>query len=400
MFGICLPNYYICHRNEKKIKQVNINLTIFKEMNKKLFFLAIAALGLAACSNDDVVEINQSLDDTNSISFRPLTNGLTRATEKTAFVASDVINVWATKGGSAYFNNVTFTFAAEGYSGFSSNPPYYWPTTVDASTNKMVFYSTYEGTQTSAGNISSFSPAAAAASQKDLLCSKLECESKPAAGEAVLAFKHALSEIIVQAKNSNENLKITVSKVKVGYIAKTGALNFTTGSPVWTNTNPTNTATDIYSQVLTSDLELTADAAALTGTSAWMILPQNLALSQAAEGAMVYTKAYKTATQGTASSDANLNCAYIALELLFQDATTDATVVAKQWCYWPITTTWAAGHKYTYLIDAAQGGYQPTNVDVTEATTLDEVLGGLEIRFKNTSSIEAWVTESTINVAM
>ena len=47
-------------------------------MNKKLFFLAIAALGLAACSNDDVVEINQSLDDSNTISFRPLVNNVTR----------------------------------------------------------------------------------------------------------------------------------------------------------------------------------------------------------------------------------------------------------------------------------------------------------------------------------
>ena len=371
-------------------------------MKKNLLILAAAALTFAACSSDETTAINQLAQEANMIGFRPLNNGMTRATEKsTAFAADDVINVWATKGGSSYFNNATFTYAASGYSVFSSNPPYYWPSTIDDSSNKMIFYATYEGTQTTAGNISSFTPANAAASQKDLLCSKLECTSKPTAGEATLAFKHALSEIIVKVKNGNANLKITVSSVKVGYVAHTGALNFTTGSPVWTNTNPTGpaVAADVYSQDLSSDLLLTSSAQNLTGVEPLMILPQNLALGQEAP-AMVYSHAYKTATKGTAASDANLNCAYIALELVFLDATTDASVVAKQWCYWPITTNWQAGKKYTYIIDAAQGGYQPTNVDVAESPDLDKVLEGLEIRFNTSTTIEAWVAEDDINVAM
>lgn len=372
-------------------------------MKKRITFFAFAA-ALAfcySCSNDETVAVNTTPQD-NEISFRPLNNGLTRASEKSGFATNDQINVWCTKGSespTSYFDNATFTYNGGSYAGFASATPYYWPTAVDASTNKMIFYATYAGSQTSAGNISAFTPNATAASQVDLLCAKLECTSKPATGEAQLAFKHALSEIIVQAKNSNSNLKITVSKVKVGYIAKTGALAFTTGSPIWTNTNPTNTATDIYSQDLSSDLVLNSSVQSLTGTEAWMILPQNLALSQTAP-AMVYTKAYKTNTKGTAASDANLNCAYIALELLFQDATTDASVVAKQWCYWPITTSWTAGHKYTYVIDAAQGGYQPTNVDEEASTDLDAVLNGLEIKFNTSTTIEAWVTESDINVGM
>jgi hypothetical protein len=277
----------------------------------------------------------------------------------------------------------------------------------------MTFYATYEGTQTAAGEISAFTPANAAASQKDLLCAKLECTSKPSLGEATLAFKHALSEIIVTAKNSNTHLKIYVDGVKVGYVAHTGALNFTSGDPVWTNTNPTGpaVAADVYSQTWTTPLQLgSASTTDLTNvpdqnsddnpeTEPWMILPQNLALSQVAP-AIIYTKAYKTGTKGTGASDANLNCAYIALQLTFNDASTDAVVVAKQWCYWPITTNWLAGKKYTYIIDAAQGGYQPTNVDVAESTDLDKVLEGLEIRFNTSTSIETWVTETSIDVAM
>lgn len=372
-----------------------------KMKKNNLLILAVAALGFAACTNDETTAVNEKLAESNAISFRPNVGGHMRAVEKTAFAADNTINVWCTKGGAAYFNNATFTYAASGYAGFSSNPPYYWPSTIDASGNKMIFYATYAANQTAAGQISTFAPANAAASQVDLLCSKLECTSKPTTGEATLAFKHALSEIIVQAKNSNSNLKITVSKVKVGYVAHTGALNFTTGSPVWTNTNPTGPAVadDVYSQDLTSDLVLTSSAATLTGTAPWMILPQNLDLSQGAP-AMVYTKAYQNTTVGSASSAADLNCAYIALELEFLDATTNASVVAKQWCYWPITTHWLAGKKYTYIIDAAQGGYQPANVGPDTTTGLDKVLEGLEIRFNTATSIEAWVAETDINVAM
>ena len=386
-------------------------------MKKKLLILAVAGFALASCSSDETT-VSLANSGANEISFRPLNNGMTRAAEKSAFAANDVINVWCTKGASSYFNNATFTYAAVGYSGFSSNPPYYWPSTIDASDNKVTFYATYAGTQTAAGAISSFTPADEAASQVDLLCSKLECTAKPASGEATLAFKHALSEIIVKAKNSNSNLKIYVDGVKVGYVAHTGALNFTTGSPVWTNTNPTGpaVAADVYSQtwasanLLSSSLtDLTnipdgADEGDAPDTEPWMILPQNLAFSQSGSGVMEYTKAYKEKLKGSASSAANLDCAYIALQLTFQDASTNADVVAKQWCYWPISTTWLAGKKYTYIIDAAQGGYQPTNIDDDAGTdaskNLDRVLEGLEIRFNTSTSIETWVSESDIDVSM
>ena len=48
-------------------------------MKKFLFFAAIAAISLASCSNDETIA-SQATSESNTISFRPLNNGMTRAT--------------------------------------------------------------------------------------------------------------------------------------------------------------------------------------------------------------------------------------------------------------------------------------------------------------------------------
>ena len=104
-------------------------------MNKKLFFLAIAALGLAACSNDDVVEINQSLEDANTISFRPVVTNVTRATDITAsslqtsgftVFATETGKPYSGEGSGPYFPETSFTYSAGTY---TSATKYYWPST-------------------------------------------------------------------------------------------------------------------------------------------------------------------------------------------------------------------------------------------------------------------------------
>ncbi len=359
-------------------------------MKKYLLFFAAAAIGLASCSNDETVEVIKS----DAISFRPLMNGMTRATVKSAFASNDEINVYCTKGDvspTSYFNNATFTYAAAGYSGFSSNPAYYWPSTIDGTTNLLTFYATFNGAQTTAGNISTFTPNAAAESQVDLLCAKLAVSSKPDAGEiTTLNFKHALTQVEVKALNSNNTLKINISGVKLGYVAKAGTLNFTSGSPAWTFTNPEN-ASDTYSYSQTWSAATLTSTAVVQGAT-WMIVPQNLTTGQSLPN-KVYTKQYASATQTAANGTANLDCAYIALQLQFLNLANNAEIVATQWCYWPININLEAGKKYTFVIDAAGGGYQPGNIQNDASTALDEVLAGLAIKFSTATSITAWVTD-------
>lgn len=378
-------------------------------MKKNLFILAAALAVCYSCSNDETVEVNQG----EAISFRPLTNGVTRAVEKTSFAANDVINVWADYGSNAYFTNVNFTKDGEG--GFKSavNQTYYWPAGISSS-NKVTFYATYGATQSAKGQIAS----ATYDGEEDVLFAKTEVSTKPDGGVSTMNFRHALSEIDVKAKNTNSGLEVTITGVRVGYVAKTASFScsaitddniasaLTSSEPsvldqsCWTLTNPSSPSTDVYerSSGISKTLTGVVSAAQVIGDfKPWMLIPQNLSYGQSAPS-MVYSKAYKTNTpNGTGASEANLNCAYIALKMTIKNNDTGKTpIVAEQWCYWPITESWLPGKKYTYIVDVAGGGYQPTNVDSEESTDLDEVLRGLAIQF-NACSIDVWVTDLNNN---
>jgi hypothetical protein len=374
-------------------------------MNKKLFFLAIAALGLAACSNDDVVEINQSLEDANTISFRPLNNGMTRATEKTAFATNDQISVRANKGTADYFNAL-FTYNGTTFSPSVTSSHYYWPSDIaDEDGKRVTFYATYGVEQTGDGafSLSSF------AGETDILFAKTVYAAKPSGGTATMNFRHALSEIVVQAKNTNAGLQAVITGVKVGYVAKSASfscdlvtdtkITSATGTSipnldqsVWTRTKPTSANGFEYEKSSLSATTLTGvqSATAITGFTPWMLIPQNLSTGQS-EGNPQYTKAYVNAS--TTAENPNLNCAYIALKMAIKNNdASKSSVIAEQWCYWPIFESWEPGKKYTYIIDVAGGGYQPRNQGPDETTTLDPVLAGSEITF-NACSIDVWVTD-------
>lgn len=363
-------------------------------MKKFIYLLAIAGVAATvACSKTQLI---QPPPEAEVISFRPLMNGMTKATPKTGFSENETINVWATMGStsaSSFFNSVTFTYTG---SGFSSSSVYYWPSTIDGSDHRLDFYASSGVVQTAAG-VFSFTPESGADLQTDLLVSKLSVSVKPASAPA-LTFKHALTQIEVQAKNGNSSaVTIDITGVKLGYVATTGSCDFTSGAPVWTITNPTD-PTAGYTQLLDS-AHLPAEAA-VQGTT-WMIVPQNVSTGQSAP-AMVYTKAYANSDPVAVSGPANLDCAYVALELAFYNAGGSAApIVAKQWCYWPISINLQAGNKYTFVIDAATGGYQPGNTADDGSTSLDRVLEGLAISF-GTPEIEIWVTTegNTIPVVM
>ena len=63
---------------------------------------------------------------------------------------------------------------------------------------------------------------------------------------------------------------------------------------------------------------------------------------------------------------------------------------------WPLAATqWLPGHKYTYTLDLAGGGFYPENHDASE--DLDPILENAEIFFL-TPTVDEWIAADGINV--
>ena len=382
-------------------------------MKKNLFILAAAALALASCSSDETVE-SAALSKSNEINFRTLVSGATRAagpkTGGTNFVEGDIINVYAgfTPSGQSEAKYFQADFTKQSTGGFTSGAKkYYWPTF--ASGDKMTFTAIYGATHssTTVGMVDDYSPAAAAASQMDVLVAKKEVTAKE--DQVLLNFRHALSQIVVQVKNTNAALDFDITGVRVGYVSTTGDFTYTGGETTtqegsdhisaaqtlvnannWTPVAVTDANTNKYDQNWTKQtLTSTQSATALTSFNSWLLIPQTQAAATA----------YTASTQGVATADPTLSGSYIALELEIYNYNGSARsnkLVAKQWCYWPCAFTWNPGYKYTYTVDLAGGGYQPINTE-SASTTLDPVFGDV-IVFSPDCTVDYWVVPADINV--
>ena len=376
-------------------------------MKKSLFILATAAIALASCNNDKTVAINETLNDANEITFRALMPKVMRTANapgvKSTWENDDVLYVYASYKSAKYFQD---QFIKDG-TGFNSATKYYWPS--DVSTNNVTFsafWGAAQKTNTPNELASAYTVPDAVSSQMDLLFAQKTVDSKPANGGVELNFRHMLSQVIVKVANDEPNMKITISGVRVGYVAKTGTFAYTGGvtdtkengtknatlisRTDWTPTAAT-AATQLFEQTVSATLTSTAVATDLTSFASWILLPQSLT------AASEYTTAENPGAV-TPATDPKLNGAYLALKMKIEslDNATDKNVVgevvAEQWCYWPIATEWKPGYKYTYTINAGSGGYQPTDQN-NDKTTLDPVLQGTFIWFTPSCTIDAWVED-------
>ena len=208
---------------------------------KKLFLLAWPiALAAVSCSNEEVVSVN---NDANEIKFTTVAENGTRAQNLFCNLNKPTtFNVWAAVNNATYFENVTYvkeatseTYKAEG------GKVHFWPTT-----GTMVdFYALSEETKVKNGeNPAEYNPWTGgvvtwkadgatkitwqtrsdnATEQTDLLYAYTQ-KSRPTgtAGIVGINFRHALSQIVFHAKNTNPTIQVFIDKVDVVNIAKAG----------------------------------------------------------------------------------------------------------------------------------------------------------------------------------
>ncbi len=384
-----------------------------KMKKNNLLILAVAALGFAACANDETTAVNEKLAESNEISFRTTVGGQMRSTDATITnLASFTVDAYQTgtfpSDPVKYFGNVVFTKVSDTQT-YTSTTKYYWPSGYNLDFFAYGYASTINtGITKDASNQFTVITQPDPDNQVDLLYAKSVNWGKTddaATGHkiptdkagVVLNFRHAQSQIVVKLQNTNSNLKFTVNKVRVGNLKDRGQVTITDAntdgngvlsSAAW-NTSITDVADATY------DLEATA-ATAVTSSAAQagksvILIPQVLPTPA-------------TTYEGTGSPK-EYTKPYILVDLKIQNNATggaDAYIVGAAsggteyvTAMWPLPAlTWAAGYKYIYTVDLAGGGYYEKNNDADD--NLDPILEGAEIKFVEVA-VSPW-TESVQDV--
>ncbi len=188
--------------------------------SKYLLVTALSAAALTACNNDEVLEVNQG----RGISFQVATEAATRA----AATTTNTINkfkVWGFTDNKTLMDGVEVTKSSGTW---SYDNIIFWPA------SSVDFYSVSPSTVTGvsitneAQKITGFTVAEKQDEQIDLLyaVNKGEEKEKHETEPVSINFRHALSQIVFKAKNTNENLKVIVKGVKIANIKKAGDFTY------------------------------------------------------------------------------------------------------------------------------------------------------------------------------
>ena len=312
----------------------------------------LAALVFGACSVDKPVSSN----DSGVISFRATVPFATKASSVTTANIGE-FHVTAIGNAQTFFEAEHVSVSGAGVC--TMDKSYYWPA------YELGFYAyanTSDGTASianAAKGIAGVTPVAAAADQKDFVVAyKTGTKANDMASGVALNFRHALSQVVVKAKNlSTSGLKINVKGVKVANVKSSGDFTFpaavtdphdggTLDFALWNSSSASKGAYTIGGASETAVvLDGTAKDIMFSGAS-WMLIPQQLV-------------AWDLAID---KANANNN-AFIGVYVQILDAADNqlypATAGEYAYANVPVDTKWEPGKKYTYtlnFLDETVGG--------------------------------------------
>lgn len=181
-------------------------------------------MAMASCSQDETIGINHDGDE---ITFNVVTNNATRAAD--VYCNQNLpggFYVSAISDGKTYIDKDYVTGSNGNWTNTSGTR--YWPeTAVDfyahVNGDDVYKWSVNEGKATA--KFENFAVNAVVGNQVDLLYAVKTNQSK-ANGKVNLNFRHALSQIVFQAKNTNANLYVEIAGVSVANVGGTNTFTF------------------------------------------------------------------------------------------------------------------------------------------------------------------------------
>lgn len=372
-----------------------------------LLILAVAALGFAACANDETTAVNEKLAESNEISFRTTVAGHMRSADITGTtLQGSGFTVFATETGNTtiYFSEDNFTWNA-GTSSYTSTTKHYWP-----SSGALDFYAYASNgsstiTHTKDTKVFEITPASDVANQSDFVFANTNDKSKGTSADnatyygkngVVLNFRHAMSKVTIKIVNSNTTLTATVNKVTLGYIDNKGTYTYS-GSVLDTNTDGENTSLLKFADwkntgATKTSYEQTATTTSYTSATAATALPAPFIL---VPHTLTTATTYANSTLGSEFNGANIQ-----IELKLQNTKTLAYIMGTSGAYvtamWNLPACdWEPGKHYIYTVDVAGGGYYTTNQDSN--SDLDPILEDAIIKFVSVT-VDDWSDQTGINV--
>lgn len=186
--------------------------------------LLLSVLSLAGCQSPREIDEPEAQD---KIQFHPFVSDQLRGTEETiSTLAQSGFSVRAYGQGQLYFEErVTATDPAEGTGIWNTANPHLWPPyELDfIGYNGLGEYGTLSADATGVSLV--LSTPEAVEKQPDIIVARTKGRAADHATNGVpLYFKHLLSQLSVQAKNSNKNYKVEVAGVKIARIQSQATL--------------------------------------------------------------------------------------------------------------------------------------------------------------------------------
>lgn len=335
--------------------------------------MATVLVAMSSCMEDEVLERNQG----NALAFRPsIDKALSRSGNEnvTDLGKLQEFKVTATIAGqSNYFTNMLVSKASSG-STWNTQHTYYWPK------YDLGFYA-YAPTDINGvtinkdgKKIADFTPGKNVDNQVDLLVAyNTGNRTANEASGVELNFKHALSQIDVQAKCSNPNIEIVVKSIRFVNVKTKGSFTYpaqtttagngTTLANCWTWGDEVSSGAD-YKASFEQSKEVTLESNPKSinpSKNNFMLIPQQLTKwekTSAANGAYIAVLCRISSKDGNTKTQL-----YPELTSNGDNAEKFGSIIV------PIGTNWEAGKKYTYTLNFCGDGGGAGQVDPNPDTT-------------------------------
>lgn len=350
---------------------------------KRFFFGAFGLLALASCSNDELTSVNRDGDE---IAFSVVTNSATRAAD--VYCNNNKpsgFEVWATYDDATYINGDQITYNENNSKWENTSGTRYWPDGEVSFFAHVNAGNAFNWRNDGAPQIENFTVGTDVATQQDLLYA-VKTASKGTDGKAELNFRHALSQIVFQAKNTNPNLYVEISGVSVCKVNNQGTFTYPTdntsdkvgehngsGSIDYDNQNWGTWSTsgtqkyDVTFNPVALNGNKTATAVSLTSANqtgkefngqAMLLLPQS-------------STKWDVGTNATTGKPEDQTGTYFLVKCQIYNVAGTTVNKNTDVCLWgnggaedvaiPVALNWEQGKKYiyTFVFGDGNGGYDP-----------------------------------------